>query len=330
MSLIEFITTEKKLLSERDRIGTVLEKELSIKLGPAKLNERVAKLLGAKDWNTALGTVKKKSNKKINTDKIISKEDYRVHYITVLNDWINEKLHDQDIITLISHISSPIAEMSNEPYECLVQSTLYHNLCALKVTSDIWYIAENELLQFGLNQSEFDYYIESIENGEVTDVIQNNISEDSSEIVLADIDINKSYNSSHIIESARQMFESREKMNTLHDFELIDTCNHLIKLEQSIISHETLKSRAEGFSDHYVLEIIIENDLDENRIVFSGEMYLWNCENGNRTTFVEFDNTTEIKVIKDGMPDDVISILSKKLKLIIDESKDLMNANTYS
>lgn len=59
MSLFKLIANETDLNTEKSNILRVLEKELSITLkSQRRQNEVVAKLLGAKDWNTLIGVVK--------------------------------------------------------------------------------------------------------------------------------------------------------------------------------------------------------------------------------------------------------------------------------
>lgn len=57
MNLIDRIDTEADLKSVRDHIASVLADKMSLPMGAAKANERVAWMLGARDWNTALGMV---------------------------------------------------------------------------------------------------------------------------------------------------------------------------------------------------------------------------------------------------------------------------------
>lgn len=62
MLLIEKIKTHAELTSFRDHCAIFFKNELSLDLGERKLNEKVAKLIGYKDWNTAVGIIKIKES----------------------------------------------------------------------------------------------------------------------------------------------------------------------------------------------------------------------------------------------------------------------------
>jgi hypothetical protein len=57
MSAIRLFDTKEQLLSFRDTVGTVLSDELSTRIKGRRLDELSARLLGAPDFNTALGLV---------------------------------------------------------------------------------------------------------------------------------------------------------------------------------------------------------------------------------------------------------------------------------
>lgn len=61
MNLINQIQNEEELLSVRDHIRNVMADKMSLPMGLGKANERVAWMLGARDWNTAVGMVKNRS-----------------------------------------------------------------------------------------------------------------------------------------------------------------------------------------------------------------------------------------------------------------------------
>ncbi|WP_315695499.1 hypothetical protein [Pseudomonas taiwanensis] len=62
MSTIDLFESKEQLLSFRDRVGTVLSEALSTRVKGRRLDELSARLLGAADFNTALGLVDRKEN----------------------------------------------------------------------------------------------------------------------------------------------------------------------------------------------------------------------------------------------------------------------------
>ncbi|WP_410951200.1 hypothetical protein [Pseudomonas sp. S1(2024)] len=60
MSTIDLFESKEQLLSFRDRVGTVLSEVLSTRIKGRRLDELAARLLGAADFNTALGLVDRK------------------------------------------------------------------------------------------------------------------------------------------------------------------------------------------------------------------------------------------------------------------------------
>jgi len=62
MSTIDLFESKEQLLSFRDTVGTVLSEVLSTRLKGRRLDELSARLLGAADFNTALGLVDRKAS----------------------------------------------------------------------------------------------------------------------------------------------------------------------------------------------------------------------------------------------------------------------------
>jgi hypothetical protein len=62
MTTINLFDTKEQLLSFRDTVGTVLSDELSTKIRGRRLDELSARLLGASDFNTALGLIERKQS----------------------------------------------------------------------------------------------------------------------------------------------------------------------------------------------------------------------------------------------------------------------------
>lgn len=63
MNMIDRIQSTEEATSLRDHIAKVLMNDLSLNLKQRKLDELVSHLIGAKDWNTALGTITNRSKK---------------------------------------------------------------------------------------------------------------------------------------------------------------------------------------------------------------------------------------------------------------------------
>ncbi|MCP1674300.1 hypothetical protein J2T57_001402 [Natronocella acetinitrilica] len=65
MKLIDRIESKSELLAAKDRIAMVLRDRLSLNLRQGRLNEVTAALLGARDWNTAVGVVSKREHEPV-------------------------------------------------------------------------------------------------------------------------------------------------------------------------------------------------------------------------------------------------------------------------
>ncbi|MFK4131931.1 hypothetical protein ACI2KR_06505 [Pseudomonas luteola] len=85
MNLIANFSCEKDLTSFRDHVGKVLAQSLILPLKQRKLDEVVAQLVGAKDFNTALAMVNSKTDPSLATDTETSKHS-GIHTFLLTDD----------------------------------------------------------------------------------------------------------------------------------------------------------------------------------------------------------------------------------------------------
>jgi hypothetical protein len=328
MKLINLITTEAELIAQKNHIQKVFQNELSLDLGPSKLNERVASLLGAKNWNDALWLVN--SN---NTSKPIVSTlgDYKKQFAKILSEWIEKKLSDNDIKILVDMIAFTVSENSQETEESLASSSILYSLSLLDRTTDIWNVCNRSFAEFGLFKEDFYLYLNAKENGKNIELFQHFISENCSDIDIFNMDKTKAYYAEHIKEIIYNYLQSLMDQGLAINFEYIDTCTDFLKFELNISDHESLISYESGHKDMYALEIYIENCKENNHFVFNGTFGLWDAHTGELSCnqkdfdgngYKEIDNPSDI-------PEDVFISMKSSLTLFISKISSLLEIKTY-
>jgi hypothetical protein len=328
MKLINLITTESELIEQKNHIQKVFQDELSLDLGPSKLNERVASLLGAKNWNDALWLVNSNNSSK----PIVSTlDDYKKQFAKILSEWIEKKLSVNDIKTLVDIISFTVSENSQETEESVSSSSILYCLSLLDRTTDIWNVCNSAFAEFGLFEKDFYLYLSSEEQGQTIKVLQNFISENCSDIDIFNIDKTKAYYAEHIKDIIYNYLQSLMDQGLAINFEYIDTCTDFLKFELNISDHESLIAYESGHKDMYALEIYIENCKENSNFVFNGTFGLWDVHTGQLScNQKDFDGNNYIELKKPSdIPEVVFTSMKSSLTLFISKISSLLEIKTY-
>lgn len=297
MSLIQYISTEDALLKERDRLGKVLETELSLKLGKTKLNEKVAKILGAKDWNTALGVVRK--SKQSSLEK--ANKEYETFYLNALNDWMSLKLDKDMLNELLYHLwenntSTEFfydGEYDNIPQEQRDLLHLYSMPKNLHKKLSIWDKNSSLMSYYGLFEKEFYSYLHSLETSDEPEIKKVFSKSKYKDLKIEELSSAFSYDQKMILNMLREDVEKLTCNNDLFDFEFIDVGDNepFVLIEYSTDDSEWLKQRAEGFKDRFVMKLYIEFDKELNKFSYYGNMHTWNSYTGEEMNPIPFTNS---------------------------------------
>lgn len=326
MKLISKITSEAELLAHRDHIQKVLKEELSLNLGKSKLNERVASLLGAKNWNDALWLV---NSIKPQQSLVETLSGYQEKYAMILSQWIEKKLSIKDLQSLINSISYTISENSKSEYEQLTKDTIFNNLNSLDKTTDIWLLAEGIMFEFGLSDEEFIEYLTSVENNKLINVKENSMT-DNENIDISRLDKNKNYSSDYLLSLIENNLLSLIRTNPELDFENIEVSESFLKFEYNLLSHKDLP-KENDYNSSFTLELFIEHDEDEKKMVFYGDIGFWDSELGRlNSNSILFDNYEYLTMDKPvDLPQDAFELLLDKLTKFLSEINFILNLNTF-
>lgn len=337
MSLIHLIKNKEDLIKERDRLKLVLEKDLSLTLKPTKLNEKVAKILGAKDWNTALGIVSKVERSTSSASVDISKDNihnYPKFYFDTFLIWIEQKLDGQSVhnlkLQLHTFMKSVFSkkdyneEYSNDNFKSALES---HK--KLYIFRDANYI----LSSYGLYEDDFNDFLTNFYSNPNHKVLENKISQSKDDIniesILSSKDLpSNQFNAIHLIKALEINIKEKIESGIFKEFEIIDEYDDMINIEVSIIEHPSLRERGKGFKDQYVMKLLITNNEECQFLDFTGYISLWNCDSGEHTNYIDFKNEAPIQEDND-IPIEIQKNLISKIDKFISHYQKIHSLKTF-